>query len=222
MLQFFPFTEPFIYVLVLLGLKLHRSTPSNKSTKIILYTDKREFPMVEQVAPTSSTNPSGIELSRLPQLPEQQTNVVLSLQNVRFGWKPPLSDNTGVTLTLEPFHAGNLVMIVGPVGSGKSTFLKGLAGETPVLEGKLFIRYPDLALCEQTPWLANASIRDNIVGENSSYAFDAVWYSAVVRACALELDLQKMPASDGTLVGSKGAKLSGGQKQRIVSSRYPL
>lgn len=139
------------------------------------------------------------------------------MKNVNFGWKASLPDRTGITLTLQSSPTGNLVAIVGPVGSGKSTFLKGLAGETPVLQGKLFIKYPYLAFCEQTPWLVNGTIRDNIVGERPLSTLDVNWYSSVLKACGLDLDLKRMPAGDETLVGSNGAKLSGGQKQRVVS-----
>lgn len=145
---------------------------------------------------------------------------MISLQNARFGWNNSPSDSAGVTLNLRPSPLGTLVAIVGPVGSGKSTFLKGLANETSVLDGEAFIKYPDLAFCEQAPWLTNTTIRENIIGENKSAAFDADWYSTVVSACALDSDLKKMPAGDETPVGSKGSKLSGGQKQRIVSANY--
>ena len=146
--------------------------------------------------------------------------MVLSLNNVHFGWNPSLPDKSRISLTLKSSPNGTLVMIVGAVGSGKSTFLRGIAGETPVLEGELFIKDPDLAFCEQTSWLTNTSIRENIIGEVLSSVFDAQWYHTVVRACGLEPDLKRMPAGDETLVGSKGAKLSGGQKQRIVSLRF--
>ncbi|KAE8393320.1 multidrug resistance-associated protein [Aspergillus alliaceus] len=186
--------------------------------------EKRQFPQIAPGPSLSSANLSTIELSSLPQhvarpVPENQTDVVLSLNNVHFGWKPYLLDKAGISLTVRSSPSGNLVMIVGAVGSGKSTFLKGLAGETPVLEGKLFIQYPDLAFCEQTSWLTNTSIRENIVGENSLSVFDPEWYHTVVRACGLEPDLKRMPAGDETFVGSKGAKLSGGQKQRIAIAR---
>lgn len=139
------------------------------------------------------------------------------MNNVNFGWKASPPDRAGITLTLESTPTGNLVTIVGPVGSGKSTFLKGLAGETPVVQGNLFIKYPHLAFCEQTPWLTNGTIRDNIIGERPLSTLDGEWYSTVVKACGLDLDLKRMPAGDETLVGSNGAKLSGGQKQRVVS-----
>lgn len=148
--------------------------------------------------------------------------MLISLQNARFGWNSSPSDSAGITLNLRPSSLGTLVAIVGPVGSGKSTFLKGLANETSILDGEAFIKYPDLAFCEQTPWLTNTTIRENIIRENASAAFDADWYSTVVSACALDSDLKKMPAGDETSVGSKGSKLSGGQKQRIVSYCIPL
>lgn len=173
------------------------------------------------------TNSSEVELSNYSRLSargisssQNESDVLISLQNARFGWNSSPSDSAGVTLNLSSSPLGTLVAIIGPVGSGKSTFLKGLANETSVLDGEAFIKYPDLAFCEQAPWLTNTTIRENIIGENKSAAFDADWYSTVVSACALDSDLKKMPAGDETSVGSKGSKLSGGQKQRIVSANY--
>ncbi|OQE14835.1 hypothetical protein PENFLA_c035G01769 [Penicillium flavigenum] len=181
--------------------------------------DKRQLPRPVSTHSLTTGNISGIELCPLPQGLYTQKEVVLSLQNVRFGWKSPSPPETpGITLKLESSRTGTIIILVGPVGCGKSTFLKGLAGETPVLEGELFIMYPDLAFCDETPWLSNASIRNNIVGENPS-TFDSDWYRTVVSACALDLDLKKMAAGDQTSVGSKGSKLSGGQRQRIAIAR---
>ncbi|KAJ5218037.1 uncharacterized protein N7498_000136 [Penicillium cinerascens] len=182
--------------------------------------EKRQFLQPLLTHSTSSSNLSGIELSPLTQFPHSERDVVLSLRNVRFGWKSPSKpEANGVTFTLNDAASGQLVILVGPVGCGKSTFLKGLAGETPVLEGELFVKYQDLAFCEDTPWLSNSSIRNNIVGENSSSTFDPEWYRTVVSACALDVDLKRMAANDETLVGSKGSKLSGGQRQRIAIAR---
>ncbi|KAJ5316085.1 hypothetical protein N7476_006392 [Penicillium atrosanguineum] len=196
---------------------LHRIQEFLKSQK---RREKRQLLRPLLARSTSSSNISGIELSPLSQLPHGERDVVLSLRNVKFGWKPlSISEGNGVTFTLNDADSGQLVILVGPVGCGKSTFLKGLAGDTPVLEGELFVKYPDLAFCEDTPWLSNSSIRSNIVGEYSSSTFDPDWYRTVVSACALDFDLEKMPANDKTLVGSKGSKLSGGQRQRIAIAR---
>ncbi|KAE8407397.1 multidrug resistance-associated protein [Aspergillus pseudonomiae] len=186
--------------------------------------ERRQIAQIAGRPPLLSPSSSTIELPTLEQhvaspVLEKQPDIVLSLNNVHFGWKDSLPDKPRLSLTLRSSPNGNLVMIVGPVGSGKSTFLRGLAGETPVLEGELFMKYPDLAFCEQASWLTNTSIRESIIGENLSFLFDSEWYHTVVRACGLEPDLKRLPAGDQTLVGSKGAKLSGGQKQRIAIAR---
>jgi len=38
--------------------------------------------------------------------------------------------------------------------------------------------------------------------------------------CALNLDLERLPFGDRTIVGEKGISLSGGQKSRINLARY--
>ncbi|KAJ5178366.1 ABC transporter integral membrane type 1 [Penicillium coprophilum] len=181
--------------------------------------ERRKLLQPEEETPASSINSAEFELGVRNISSENQSDMLVSLQNARFGWNSSPSDSAGITLNLSPSPLGTLVAIVGPVGSGKSTFLKGLANETSVLDGEAFIKYPDLAFCEQTPWLTNTTIRENIIGENTATEFDPNWYSTVVSACALDSDLKKMPAGDQTFVGSKGSKLSGGQKQRIAIAR---
>ncbi|KAH8889119.1 putative ABC transporter [Thozetella sp. PMI_491] len=168
-----------------------------------------------------------IGLSNLPQKASGSDSghedTILSLEDAEFGWAESSSTSVGTqgektfNLNLRRSTNGHLVMVVGPVGSGKSTFLRGLAGEVPLVRGRMFIKHPDMAFCEQSTWMANASIRDNITGESDTS--DPKWYNEVVRACALETDFARLPRGDGTLVGSKGTKLSGGQKQRIAIAR---
>ncbi|KAJ5485275.1 hypothetical protein N7539_005263 [Penicillium diatomitis] len=144
---------------------------------------------------------------------------VLSLRDVRFGWKSSsISDTPSITLDFVSSDTGTLAMLLGPIGCVKLTFLKGLAGEGPVLEGELFITYPDITFCDENAWLSNASIRSNIIGEDA-FEFDSILYRTVVNACVLDLDLKGMAAGDESVVGSKGSKLSGGQRQRIAIAR---
>jgi ABC-type bacteriocin/lantibiotic exporter with double-glycine peptidase domain len=49
--------------------------------------------------------------------------------------------------------------------------------------------------------------------------FDQVKYEEILRACALEPDLQILPGGDQCEIGEKGINLSGGQKQRVALAR---
>ena len=109
---------------------------------------------------------------------------------------------------------GTLTIVVGPVGCGKSTFVRMLLRETPISTGTLHVEAGVIAYCAQVPWLTNRSMQDNILGES---LFDLAWYNTVVQACALEKDILDLPNRDQGLLGSGGATLSGGQRQRVVS-----
>jgi ATP-binding cassette, subfamily C (CFTR/MRP), member 1 len=73
-----------------------------------------------------------------------------------------------------------------------------------------------IAYVPQSPWILNASIRDNILFGND---FDEAYYNKVVSACSLKPDLEIMPSGDRTEIGEKGINLSGGQKARISLAR---
>jgi ATP-binding cassette subfamily C (CFTR/MRP) protein 1 len=88
--------------------------------------------------------------------------------------------------------------------------------ETRKISGEFIPSSQRRALCEQTPWLQNGTIRDNIIGISS---YDEDWYKTVIHACALVDDFAKCPSGDQTRVGSGGFAISGGQKQRIALAR---
>ena len=53
---------------------------------------------------------------------------------------------------------GDLVAIVGPVGSGKSSLLASLSGEMQLLEGSVAARRGcRSAYASQVPWIINAT-----------------------------------------------------------------
>ena len=106
-------------------------------------------------------------------------------------------------------------LLIGPVGCGKSTVLKGLLSEFPGFEGSINVASRGVAFCDQVPWLPNGTFRDIVLED---LHFDPVWYQSVIHACALDEDLRQWPQGDQSVIGSKGTTLSGGQKQRAVSS----
>uniref|UniRef100_A0A671YCQ1 Multidrug resistance-associated protein 1 n=1 Tax=Sparus aurata TaxID=8175 RepID=A0A671YCQ1_SPAAU len=110
---------------------------------------------------------------------------------------------------------GSLVAIVGHVGSGKSSLLSALLGEMDKLEGSVAVKGL-VAYVPQQAWIQNSTLKDNIMfGQERREA----WYQHVVEACALQPDLEILPAGDETEIGEKGVNLSGGQKQRVSLAR---
>lgn len=142
---------------------------------------------------------------------------VISFQGESFGWKqdtPTLHD-----LNVD-IQQGALTVIVGPVGSGKSTFLSAVLGDLVTTSATIHHSVARghqpgaMAYCSQSTWLENGTIKDNIL---SVSPLEPKWYDTVKSACGLDTDLEALENGDNTLVGSKGVNLSGGQKQRIVS-----
>ncbi|KAL8709377.1 MAG: hypothetical protein Q9220_005871 [cf. Caloplaca sp. 1 TL-2023] len=112
-------------------------------------------------------------------------------------------------------NRGDIVCIVGSVGSGKSTFLQALLGDLNEQQGNVFVG-GSLAYFPQQSWLLSITIRENIT-------FGAPWneklYRQVLYACALFEDLQTLPYGDDTVISDGAITISGGQKARIMLAR---
>lgn len=137
----------------------------------------------------------------------------ISIQDGSFGWtddKPVLKD---ISICVPQ---SSITFVVGPVASGKSTLCRALLSEVSHAKGTITLGTKKLASCDQTPFLFNASIMENIIGFSP---LNTARYADVIRAAMLLDDLATMPAGDRTVVGTKGVSLSGGQRQRISLAR---
>lgn len=114
---------------------------------------------------------------------------------------------------------GSLVILSGPVGSGKSMLLRAILGEIRPVRGSIQVASRRIAYCSQKPWLPNGSIKQAICGMDGEQD-DTQWYRSVLEACCLNHDLDLLPNGDETQIGSGGLNLSGGQRQRVVSVVY--
>lgn len=104
-----------------------------------------------------------------------------------------------LSLSVSP---GDLVGIVGPVGSSKSSLLLSVLGELRVLFGSVSCK-GSIALVGQRPFIFNSTLKDNIL---NLLPLDEARYEKVCAACALVPDLAVLPAGDMTEIG--GASLS--------------
>lgn len=139
----------------------------------------------------------------------------LVIKGGNFGWE---ADKFVLRDVSTRVPKSSLTIVVGPVGSGKTTLCKALLGEIPFSEGSVVLgaRFPHVGFCDQTAFLWNGSIKDNIVGFSPH---DNERYVKVIKATSLDFDLATLSQGDKTNVGSDGIVLSGGQKQRVSLAR---
>jgi ATP-binding cassette, subfamily B, bacterial len=126
-----------------------------------------------------------------------------------------------IDLTVE---RGQLVLVVGPVGSGKSSLLRAMAGIVhhtgtllwngePVTEPEVFLRPNQVGYVGQLPRVLSGTVADNIA---LGHHVDAE--TAVITA-QLSHDLAAAGGGLALLIGHKGTRLSGGQLQRLALAR---
>ncbi|OQR74446.1 multidrug resistance-associated protein 1-like [Tropilaelaps mercedesae] len=110
---------------------------------------------------------------------------------------------------------GQLVAIVGTVGTGKSTLLGAFLGDVFKKCGTVTVS-GSVAYVPQQAWIQGTSIKNNILFGSK---MERARYEQILDMCALRPDLAILPGGDETEVGEKGINLSGGQKQRISLAR---
>jgi ABC-type multidrug transport system fused ATPase/permease subunit len=112
---------------------------------------------------------------------------------------------------------GNLVAVVGPVGTGKSTLLAGALNEVDLESGAVSLN-GTVAFCASEPWIIHGTVRENIVMERE---WNESRYRIAIECTALAEDILQLSGGRGdqTEIGEKGLNLSGGQKARIGLAR---
>jgi ABC-type multidrug transport system fused ATPase/permease subunit len=127
---------------------------------------------------------------------------------------------------------GQLVAILGPTGSGKSTILHLLPRFYEVSSGRVLVDGHDvrevtlsslrrnIGLVLQDVFLFNATVRENI-----AYGVGHATYEQIVAAAKIARIhdfILTLPDGYDTWVGERGVTLSGGQKQRVAIARTLL
>lgn len=142
------------------------------------------------------------------------------------GSPPGARHLTGISARV---RAGEVVGIMGTVGSGKSTLVNLLTRILSPPPGTVFIDGRDvneiplsrlrrhIAVVPQEPFLFSRSVRENVAYAPRPFDEEAV-LDAVERS-RLSRDLPSLPRGIDSVVGEKGFTLSGGQRQRATLAR---
>ncbi|XP_063398260.1 multidrug resistance-associated protein 1-like isoform X1 [Mytilus trossulus] len=135
------------------------------------------------------------------------------VENGTFMWDPDIGEclkNIDLSVPEK-----SLVAIVGQVGSGKSSLMSAILGDMTKVKGTVNVKGA-VGYVPQQAWIQNCTLQDNILFGND---MEQDKYHQVIDACALQPDLDILPAGDSTEIGEKGINLSGGQKQRVSLAR---
>ncbi|AKU17821.1 ATP-binding cassette domain-containing protein [Luteipulveratus mongoliensis] len=127
----------------------------------------------------------------------------------------------GVDLTV---RRGELVLLLGQVGSGKSSLLRALAGLVhhtgsltwngePVTDAETFLRPGRVAYVAQVPRVFSGTFVDNVRLGHAERAFEQP-----VADARLAVDVEAAGGAHA-VVGQRGLRLSGGQVQRLALAR---
>jgi ATP-binding cassette, subfamily B, bacterial len=123
---------------------------------------------------------------------------------------------------------GSVVIVSGPVGSGKTSLLRALIGLLPVDDGSVlwngepihdraaFFTPPQCAYVAQVPRLFAETLADNL---RLGHALPDDAVLDAIKLAAFDRDVADLPAGLLTLVGARGVRLSGGQAQRAAAAR---
>uniref|UniRef100_T1JTT3 Uncharacterized protein n=1 Tax=Tetranychus urticae TaxID=32264 RepID=T1JTT3_TETUR len=145
---------------------------------------------------------------------KEKNKKYLKLSNLVATWDSSDEEPTldGISMNVQ---SGELALVVGSVGTGKSSLLLAIMKEIIIKSGSIDVN-GTLSYASQESWTWNASIRDNIT---FGQEFDEKRYKKVLEVTALQRDVDILPYGDKTLVGERGVGLSGGQRARVNLAR---
>ncbi|KAI1259517.1 P-loop containing nucleoside triphosphate hydrolase protein [Xylariaceae sp. FL1019] len=179
----------------------------------------------------------GAEISKITKDADE-----ISFDNASIAWPSEIAEGEDTpdrfvlhNITVN-FPKGELSVISGKTGSGKSLMLAAVLGEVEILSGSIarprvpllherhdskankdnWIIPGAIAYVAQIPWIENATVKENIL---FGLPYDKSRYKKTVEVCALTKDIEMFTDGEETEIGANGINLSGGQKWRITLAR---
>jgi len=158
--------------------------------------------------------------------PLSQVNGSIAFDNVSFSYGERSHGLLALNFSAD---AGDVIAVIGPEGTGKSTLAYLLARFYDVRNGAIYLdgmpldRLPlrqlrsEVGIAFQEPFLFSGSLADNIRYSKPDASAAEVMASA--EAVGLGTLIERLPDGIDTMIGENGIQLSLGQKHRIDMAR---
>lgn len=155
---------------------------------------------------------------------------VVTFQDVEFRFTGATTEAlSDISFTAEP---GQMIALIGPTGSGKSSVISLIPRFYDVNAGKVLIDGKDvrditldslrsqIGIVMQETFLFSVTVGENIAYGRPDATRDEI--EAAAKAARAHDFIARMPEGYDTIVGERGVSLSGGQKQRLAIARALL
>jgi len=198
-----------------------------RQTGMMINLSSQALAAAERIFEIMDITPEVIDSPDACELPQIKGSV--EYRNVSFSYEKGKEVLHNINLKVEP---SQMVAIVGPTGSGKSTLINLLPRFYDPDQGQIFIDGHDIkgvtvnslrrqiGIVLQHTFLFGASIRENISYGRPEASMKEIIESA--RVAQIHDFVESLPLGYETPVGERGVNLSGGQKQRLAMARVLL
>jgi ABC-type multidrug transport system fused ATPase/permease subunit len=180
----------------------------------LVATEKRkpDFAAVPSAEADVDASPTEMDEAR-----KSDSDTYRKLDQIEEGKSDPINRSFNTLMNISfGIKKGELVGIVGNVGSGKSSLLAAILGELQLKSGHVSMSKGTIAYHSQQTWILNANVRDNIL---LGAPMDEERLRMAIEAASLRSDIAILPGGLNTEIGEKGINLSGGQKARVSFAR---
>lgn len=163
------------------------------------------------------------------QAPASPLSGAVSFQDVSFSYTADTPVLQHLSFEVKP---GEMIALVGPTGSGKSTLVNLLSRFYEVSQGEILLdKYPlhqlpldflrrSIGVVTQESFLFNGTTADNLRIARADVSEEEMWQ--VLQAANAAPFVSRLPQGLHTPLGERGIKLSVGEKQRLSIARALL
>jgi ABC-type multidrug transport system fused ATPase/permease subunit len=223
-----------LFLCIIIALQLRQEDARQLLSLLVFYfvLSRRMLPLISQISFVAGQMESSYENVRIvdselnkcrsgrilaPPTRLPNRGLVMELDRVSFWFREGTPILCDVTLNL---HRGEIVVLHGPSGIGKSSLMNLIAGVSEPVAGEVRVDRAKIAYVPQEISLLDESIRNNLLfGLPEKSDEELLKALAIARLDAFVLT---QPLGLETRVGDNGALFSGGERQRLGLARAIL